>query len=160
MAPGVDYCGLEKIIHKGFCIATLEKLMKYWPGRSYIIMKSTPRVPGYQPLMVIGYKNNSRKVLGFIATEGDGSTELGNPYLSRFPDMHYNVSIRPVVSPCLIDRYFNACNEIENQNGMRQSEIVLDKYWVTQSGYFRLETTVALGMGITYGKLPFCHVIS
>ena len=40
---------------------------------------------------------------------------------------------------------------------MHQYEIALDKYWVTQSGYFRLVTTVVLGMGITYGKLYLCH---
>ena len=39
-------------------------------------------------------------------------------------------------------------------------DIVLDKYWVTHSGYFRLATIVALGMGITYGKLLLCHGIS
>ena len=43
---------------------------------------------------------------------------------------------------------------------MRQSDLVLYKYWVTHSGYFRLTTTVALGMGITDGNLLFCHVIS
>ena len=43
---------------------------------------------------------------------------------------------------------------------MRQYDIAIDKYWVTQSGYFRLSTTVALGMGITYGKLLLCHGIS
>ena len=43
---------------------------------------------------------------------------------------------------------------------MCQSEQVLDKYWVTQSGYFILATTVALGMGITDAKLLFCHGIS
>ena len=32
--------------------------------------------------------------------------------------------------------------------------------WVTQSGYFRLVTTVTLGMGITYGKILLCHDIS
>ena len=31
---------------------------------------------------------------------------------------------------------------------------------MTQSGYFRLSTTVALGMGITDGKLLFCHGFS
>ena len=30
---GVDYCGPVKTIHKGFCLSTLEKLMKYLPGR-------------------------------------------------------------------------------------------------------------------------------
>ena len=43
---------------------------------------------------------------------------------------------------------------------MRQSDIELDKYLVTQSGYFRLATTVALSMGITDGKLLYCHDVA
>ena len=31
-ATGVNYCGPVKTNHKGFCLATLEKLMKDWPG--------------------------------------------------------------------------------------------------------------------------------
>ena len=41
MAVGVDYCGLAKMIRKGFCLATLEKLTGDWPGGSYIVMKIT-----------------------------------------------------------------------------------------------------------------------
>ena len=43
---------------------------------------------------------------------------------------------------------------------MRQSDIALEKYWVTHSGYFRLATTVALGMVITDGKLLYCHGVA
>ena len=71
-----------------------------------------------------------------------------------------NVSVSPIVCPHLIGRYFNACNEIYNQNRMRKSDLAIEKYLVTQSGYFRLVTTVALGMGITDGKILFCHGIS
>ena len=53
--------------------------------------------------------------------------------------------------------YFNGYNAIYNHNGMWKSDIELDKYWVTQSGYSRLATTVALGMVIIYGKLLYCH---
>ena len=49
---------------------------------------------------------------------------------------------------------------IDNQNRMRQSDIVLEKYWVTQSGYFRIATIVALCMGIADGKLIYCHDVS
>ena len=35
---------------------------------------------------------------------------------------------------------------------MRQSDLALEKYRVTQSGYFRLSTKVALGMVITDGN--------
>ena len=36
-AAGVDYCGPVKISHKGFCLATLYKLMKDWPVGSYLV---------------------------------------------------------------------------------------------------------------------------
>ena len=68
--------------------------------------------------MATGYKYNSMKVLWFIATDGDGSTEPGNPYLSCFPDIYSNVSIRPVIIPNFIGRCFNACNVIDNHNMM------------------------------------------
>ena len=138
---------------QGDFFSYIRKLMKDWPGGSYLVLKSTPRFSGENPLLVIGYKYNSRKVLGFIATEGAGSNEPGDPYLSRFPDIYSNLSVRPVFHPRLIGRYFNACNAIDNHNRMRQSNISLEKYWVTQSGYFRLATTVALGMGIKDGNL-------
>ena len=159
-AVGVYYCGPVKTSHRGFCLATLEKLMKDFPGGSYLFLKSTPIFPGERPLLAIGYKYNSRKVLGFIATEGAGSTEPGDPYLSSFPDIYSNVSVRPVVHPHLLVRYFNACNAIDNHNRMRQSDTLLEKYWVTQSGYSRLATTLALGMVITDGKLLYCHGVA
>ena len=43
---------------------------------------------------------------------------------------------------------------------MRKSNLSLEKYWITQSGYFRLATTVALGMGITDSKLLYCHGVA
>ena len=43
---------------------------------------------------------------------------------------------------------------------MWQSDIALEKYWLTQSGYFRLETTVKLGMGITDEKILYCHGVA
>ena len=56
MAAGVYYCGPLKKIHKVFCLATLEMLMKDEPVGSYLFMKITPRVPGGRPLLSIGYK--------------------------------------------------------------------------------------------------------
>ena len=56
MALGVDYCRPVKSTHEGFCLATLEKLIKDWPGGSYIVMMINPRVHGGRPFMAIGYK--------------------------------------------------------------------------------------------------------
>ena len=125
MAAGVNYYGPTKTSHKGFCLATLEKLMKDWPGGSYLVMKIIPWVPGEITLLAIGYKYNYRKVIGFIASEGDGRTEPGDPYLSHFPDIYSNVSVRPIVRPHLLGRYFNDCNAIDNYNRMRQSDLAL-----------------------------------
>ena len=40
---------------------------------------------------------------------------------------------------------------------MRQYDLEIDKYWMTQSGYFRLATTVKFGMNIVDAKLLLCH---
>ena len=51
------------MIHRVFCISALEKLTRHWTGGSYLVMKSTPIVPGVISLMSIGYKYNYGKVL-------------------------------------------------------------------------------------------------
>ena len=111
--------------HKGFCLATLENLMKDYPGGSYLVLNSTPIVPGETPLLATGYKYNYRKVLVIIAAEGGGSTAPGDPYLYLFPDIYYNISFCPVVWPHLLGRYFNFCNEIYNHNRIKNSGIPL-----------------------------------
>ena len=128
MAAGVNYFGPAKTNQKGFCLATLENAMKYFLGGSYLVIKSTPRVTSGRPFMSIGYKYNYRKVLGFIDTEGAGSTTPGDTYLFCFPDIYSNIYVRPIVHPHFLGRYLNACNEIYNHNRMRQSSITLEKY--------------------------------
>ena len=44
MSDGLDYCMAINTTQNVFCISTLEKLTKYWPGGSYLGMKSNPRV--------------------------------------------------------------------------------------------------------------------
>ena len=84
-------------------------------------MKITPIFTVVRSLLTIGYKYNSRKVLGFIATKGDGSNEQGDPYLSCFPDIFSDFSVCQVVHTHFLGRYFNACNRIDNDKA-------LDKY--------------------------------
>ena len=89
--------------------------------------------------------------------EGSVSTGPGVPYLSRYTLKYSNVYINPVILTCEIGSYFSAFNAIDNHNMMWKSDIVLDKYWVTQSDYFRLATALELGMGISDGTLLFCN---
>ena len=134
--------------------------MKECTGGSYLVMEITKLVTSDKPLIDIGYQYNYRKFPGFIATEGAGSTEPGDPYLSCFSDIYSNVSVRPVSHTYFLGGNFNACNSIDNHNSMWQSDLAIDKYWATQSVHFRLATKVVLGMGITEGKILFCHDIS
>ena len=122
-------------------------------------MKITPIVLGDIPLMAIRYKWRFQKGLGFVAKEGGGINQPGVPYLHSYPENYSNFSMHPFLCPRVIGRYLSACNAIDNHNMIRQSDPALDKYWVTQSDFFRLTTTVAFGMGIKYGKLLFCHEI-
>ena len=134
--------------------------MKYCPVGSYIFLKNNPIVTGDRTPMSIGYRYNSSKFLGYIATEGSGSNEPVDTYLSHFPEIFCDVSNRSIVRPRFLGSYFNACCSIDNQNNMSKYDIVLENYWVTQSGYFILATKVAFGMGITDGKLLLYHGIS
>ena len=56
MDAGADYCEPVKTSHNGLCLATLEKLIKDWQGELYLVMNSTPPVPGEKKLLAIGYK--------------------------------------------------------------------------------------------------------
>ena len=60
----------------------------------------------------------------------------------------------------MIGRYFSACNAIDNHNMIWRSDLALEKYWVTKSGYFRLATTAALVVGISDGELLLYQIIS
>ena len=55
IATGVNYCIQVKTSHKVFCLATSEKLMKYYPGGTYLVMKINPRLPVGRTLMTIVY---------------------------------------------------------------------------------------------------------
>ena len=91
-------------------------------------MMSIPRVSSGRALMAIGYKYNYRNFRRYIFTDGAGSIELGDIYLSCVHEIYSNVSFCPVVCPYWIGWYFNACNERDNHNRMRQSVIALEEY--------------------------------
>ena len=101
-----ELIGMVKTNTKGFCKETIENLTKDWPGGSYLVLRSKPMLPGYRPIIVIGYKYNVQKVLSFIVTDNAWSTKTGIPYLSKYPDQFTNVAIRPVARPLVISIFF------------------------------------------------------
>ena len=100
MEVGAELIGMMKTNTKrGFYTENIDKLTKDWPGGSYLILSRNHMVPGGRPLIAIGYKYNTPKVLSFIVTDNVGITEAGLLYLSNYLDQFTNVAIRPVACP-------------------------------------------------------------
>ena len=106
-------------------------------------------VPRDRPTIAIDYNYNAQKVLSFIVTENAGSTHAGLPYLYRHPECFTNVSIHPVSRPFVVSNLFDAVNEVDSYKKPRQSDLALEKSWVTQCGWMRLCTAVVMVMTIT-----------
>ena len=158
-AEEMGYCRPIKLSRKGFFLGLVEILMKYWLGISHLVMRIVPIFQVDRPMMTITYRYNSWKTLHVIADEGGGSTVPGDPCLFHYPDHYYNVGICSVVHPTILGRNYNAYNSIEQHKKMWQCDLALEKYLVTQTTYFRIGTTVALGMEIADATFLFCHSI-
>lgn len=66
----------------------------------------------------------------------------------KFTDDFDNVLIRDVQRPACISMYFRSCSKIDHHNQARQGFLRLEKHWPTQSGWFRIFTTL-IGMTVT-----------
>ena len=114
-------------------------------------------VTGGRPIIAIGYKYNMWKVLSFIVKENSDSTQAGLPYLSKYNDQFYNVAIHPVARPLFMSKFFGSVNEVDYHKKSRQSDLALEKVWVTQCVWLRVCTSVAMGMVITNGWKLFSY---
>ena len=113
------------------------------------MLSSKPVVPRGGPLISIVYKYNARKVLYFIVTDNEVITQEDISCLTKYTYHFTNVSIRPVSRPFVVSNLFDAVNEVDSYKKPRQSDLVLEKSWVTQCGWMRLCTAVVMVMNIT-----------
>jgi hypothetical protein len=143
---GHEYFGALKTNTKGTPYQELIDKMKDYPSGANLVMEC--HSPRGHDLICIGYKYSARKVLVFLGTKNSGSTKLGEPYIARFPDINGNVAQRSVPRPDVISKYFKDSNAIDSHNQARQSEIALEKHWITHTGWFRIATTL-IGMTVT-----------
>ena len=143
---GHEFIGVVKNNRAYFPRAMLEKQMELWPSGACLAYEVTS--PLGVDLLAIGYKYNARTCLCFIATKNAGSLAEGDPYVARFRDQHGNAMTRKVPRPAIISKYFGRSNVIDTHNHLRQFLLRLEKYWVTHSGWFRIDTTL-IGMTVT-----------
>ena len=88
-----ELIGMVKTNTKLFCKETTGKIIKDWPGGSYLVLSRKPMVPRGRLLITIGYKYTTRKVLSFIVTDNVRSTQASLPYLYKYPDQFNNLYI-------------------------------------------------------------------
>ena len=69
---------------------------------------------GGRPIIYIGYKYNTWKVISFIVTDNTGITQAGIPYLSNSPDHFSYVAICPVARPLVMYNLFGSVNEVDS----------------------------------------------
>lgn len=128
--------------------------MAGWSGGMSMVMEGTT-ASGVQ-LLAIGYKYNSRKVLSFVATKASGSTTPGTPYRAKFADNWGNVMTRLVPRPDIISQYFQISNAVDTHNQARQSDLGLERHWVTTNCWFRVVTTF-IGITVTDAWKAYRH---
>ena len=105
-------------------------------------------VPSNSPIIAIGYKYNSHTVIYFISKQNTGIKKVAITYLYNHPDQFYNVDILPVARTLFMSKLFGYTNEVESHKKPSQSDLALEKYWVTQCGEIKLCTAVATEMDI------------
>jgi hypothetical protein len=154
---GYSYFGALKTSTKCTPYQELIDKMSDYPSGSYLVMECSTPVDNYE-LICIGYKYSARKVLVFLGTKNAGSTRLGEPYIARFPDSNGNVAQRIVPRPDIIGKYFGDSNVIDSHNQARQGELQLEKRWVVQEGWFRIDTTL-IAMTVTDCWRAFKHAM-
>ena len=72
----------------------------------------------------------------FITTKGAGSMQPGQPYHTKFPDKFGNVWTREVARPEIVSNHFNRSNVVDLHNQAQQTELALEKKWITQNAFF------------------------
>ena len=127
-----------KTAHARYPKAFLEGTMKNWPGGTHLVMEGN--IDGVK-LYAVGYKYCKKKTMCFLFTEGSSSTEEGEPYRARWKDENGNNMYREVARPECCSKYFSVSNTIDVLNQQRQKELRLEKFWVTEDGYFRIICT-------------------
>ena len=88
-----------------------------------------------------------------------GTTRGGTPYEMKYTDDYGNVHVRLIDRPDVISSFYRDSNLVDMHNQVRQSQLALEKRWVTTCGYFRLATTL-IGINVTdTWKLAMYHKI-
>jgi hypothetical protein len=132
---GCRHGGILNSNHSRFPKKWTETTMKDWPAGSHIVLEGRATREGVD-LIAMGHKHNSRKSLCFICHKDAGSTECTDFYEAKWKDGNGNPESGRVPRPDIMGRCVRVCNRADMHDHARQSLLVLEKHWVTTTGYF------------------------
>jgi len=145
-----NYIGVVKTNHSRYPKAFLQSKMQTWPAGSHLLLRTVLNKGrnSEKVIFALGYKYCKAKVLFFIFTEGAGHTECRKEYAyeAKWKDENLNTRTRMIDRPHVCHLYFSNCNVIDVLNQSRQSDLKLEKHWITTNGFFRIATSL---FGIT-----------
>ena len=105
-------------------------------------------------LLATSKNNGSLSLVLLQRTQGAQRQKLPI-YISTLTN--FNVAVFCVANTLVIYRFFGYVNGVYSNKKLRQSVLVLEKFWVTHVGWLRLYMTVVMGMTITnFWKLSSC----
>ena len=129
----------------------IEEKMKNWPPGSHLLLESNIE---FKKVFALGYKYSKRKVLVFIFNKGASHTEPGAPYEAIWRNNDNSYTNSHVPRPQCCSDYFKISNKVDRHNHIRQSELALEKVWITQCVFFRILTTI-IGINMTDAWLTY-----
>ena len=98
------------------------------------MLKIQSIMPRERLLIYISYKYKYSKILSFITIDDVSITKYDIPYLYKYPSHFDNFDIHPVLHLLVMSKLFGPVNEVDPHNKYIWSDLVLEKYWVTQCG--------------------------
>ena len=99
------------------------------PSGVKIVLKGT--APNEDLLVAIEYRYSTKTSLFFITTEDAGNMMPGNPYIMKYTDDYGNLCTQEVEWPEALLDFFEMLNAIDHHNQSHQSDLGLEKQWVT-----------------------------
>ena len=131
-----------------------------WPGGSYLALNRKYMVNMERAIIYTGCKYNTWKVLYLIPTEGEGIKKYGITYLTKHLEPFGNFSIRTVAILLVMYKFFVLVNEVDYHKKHIQSDLAMEKYWVTQCGWICLCMAVAMVTNINNFWKPFSYGVN
>ena len=98
------------------------------------MLRSKHVAPRGRLIITISFNYDVIEVLSFIIIGDARRTQAGIPYSSNYIDKFYNIAIIPFANHLVMYKFSAYVYEVDSHNKSKQSDLALEKFWVTHCG--------------------------